>query len=78
MKAPDYVVAVLAKAKAGGVHGAELAALRRRLRQLGEEQAGRLPGGVLEPLTFGAGVTAVGDVRVIGPRHVPDGEVLGG
>jgi UTP--glucose-1-phosphate uridylyltransferase len=29
-------------------------------------------------VTFGAGVTAVGDVRVAGPRHVPDGEVLGG
>ena len=29
-------------------------------------------------VTFGAGVTAVGDVHVTGPRHVPDGEVLGG
>jgi len=29
-------------------------------------------------VTFGAGVTAVGDVRVAGPRHVPDGQVLGG
>ena len=29
-------------------------------------------------VTFGTGVTAVGDVRVAGPRHVPDGEVLGG
>jgi UTP--glucose-1-phosphate uridylyltransferase len=41
---------VLAKAEAGGVHGAELAALRRRLRQLGDQQAGLLPGEVLEPL----------------------------
>jgi len=32
------------------VHGAELAALRRRLRQLGEQQAGLLPGDVLQPL----------------------------
>ena len=24
-------------------------------------------------VTFGAGVTAVGDVRVTGPRHIPDG-----
>jgi UTP--glucose-1-phosphate uridylyltransferase len=48
--AHDYVAAVLAKAEAGGVHAAELAALRRRLRQLGERQAGRLPGDVLEPL----------------------------
>src|SRR5580692_7642010 len=50
MNTPDYVAAVLAKAEAGGVHAAELAALGRRLRQLGEPQAGRLPGEVLEPL----------------------------
>ena len=50
MRTPDYVAAVSAKAEAGGVYGAELAALRRRLRQLGEEQAGWLPGAVLEPL----------------------------
>ena len=47
---PNQVAAVLAKAEAGGVRAAELAALRRRLRQLGEHQAGRLPGEVLEPL----------------------------
>jgi UTP--glucose-1-phosphate uridylyltransferase len=29
-------------------------------------------------VTFGAGVVAVDDVRVVGPRHVPDNEVLGG
>jgi UTP--glucose-1-phosphate uridylyltransferase len=29
-------------------------------------------------VTFGAGVVAVGDVRVAGPRHVPDRELLGG
>jgi UTP--glucose-1-phosphate uridylyltransferase len=29
-------------------------------------------------VTFGAGVTAVGEVRVAGPRRVPDGEVLVG
>jgi UTP--glucose-1-phosphate uridylyltransferase len=46
----DYVTAVLAKAEAGDVHGAELAALRRRLRQLGERQAGCLPSEMLEPL----------------------------
>ncbi|HTZ24268.1 MAG TPA: UTP--glucose-1-phosphate uridylyltransferase, partial [Streptosporangiaceae bacterium] len=28
-------------------------------------------------VTFGAGVVAVGDVLVTGPRHVPDGEILG-
>ena len=50
MRTPDYVAAVSAKAEAGGVYGAELAALRRRLRQLGEGQAGWLPGAVLEPL----------------------------
>ena len=46
----DHVAAVLAKAEAGGARAAELAALCRRLRQLGEPQAGRLPGEVLEPL----------------------------
>ena len=29
-------------------------------------------------VTFGAGVVAVGDVRVVGPGHVLDGGVLGG
>jgi UTP--glucose-1-phosphate uridylyltransferase len=29
-------------------------------------------------VTFGKGITAVGDVRVTGPRHIPDGEVLTG
>jgi UTP--glucose-1-phosphate uridylyltransferase len=47
---PDPVTAVLTKAKAGGAHAAELAALCRRLRQLGKRQAGLLPGQVLEPL----------------------------
>jgi UTP--glucose-1-phosphate uridylyltransferase len=50
MTVSDYAAAVLAKAEAGGVSGAELAALRRRLRQLGERQAGLLPSDVLEPL----------------------------
>ncbi len=50
MNTPGYVAAVLAKAEAGGVRAAELAALRRRLLQLGEHQAGGLPGEVLEPL----------------------------
>jgi len=50
MNAPGYSAAVVAKAEAGGVHGTELAALRRRLRQLGEQQAGLLPGEDLEPL----------------------------
>jgi hypothetical protein len=50
--APDRLAAVVAnaEAEAGGVRAAELAALRRRLRQLGEHQAGLLPGEVLEPL----------------------------
>ncbi len=50
MNTPNHVPAVLAKAEAGGVHAAELAALRRRLRQLDEPEAGLLPGDVLEPL----------------------------
>jgi UTP--glucose-1-phosphate uridylyltransferase len=29
-------------------------------------------------VTFGAGVVAVGDVQVLGPHHVPGGQVLGG
>jgi UTP--glucose-1-phosphate uridylyltransferase len=29
-------------------------------------------------VTFGAGAIAIGDVRVVGPRHVPDNEVLRG
>ena len=31
-----------------------------------------------DDVTFGAGVTVVGEVRVAGPRHIADGEVLGG
>ena len=50
MNTPGYSAAVVAKAEAGGVHGTELAALRRRLRQLGEQQAGLLPGEILEPV----------------------------
>jgi UTP--glucose-1-phosphate uridylyltransferase len=50
MNTPGYAADVLAKAEAGGVHGAELAALRRRLQQLGDQQAGRLPGEALVPL----------------------------
>ena len=50
MSTPGYVAAVLAKTKAGGVQAVELAAVRRRLRQLGARQAGWLPGDVLEPV----------------------------
>ncbi|MBV9094566.1 MAG: UTP--glucose-1-phosphate uridylyltransferase [Streptosporangiaceae bacterium] len=50
MEMPDVAAAVLAKAEAGGVRGAELAALRGRLRQLHHRQAGLLPGDALEPL----------------------------
>jgi len=50
MKTRGNVAAVLAKAEAGGAYAVELAALRRRLRQLGEHQAGLLPGEVLEPV----------------------------
>jgi UTP--glucose-1-phosphate uridylyltransferase len=51
MNTPGYVAAVLANAQAGGIHGAELAALRSRLRQLADPQAGLLPGEVLQPVT---------------------------
>ena len=50
MNTPDYVAAVLAKAEAGGVGAAELAALGRRLQQLTDPQAGLLPGEVLQPV----------------------------
>src|SRR5579875_1184437 len=46
----DAGAEVMAKAEAGGVHGAELAALRRRLRQLDEQEAGLLPSEDLKPL----------------------------
>ncbi len=47
---PDYIAAVMTKAEAGGAQPAELAALDRRLHQLDERQAGRLPGEALEPI----------------------------
>jgi UTP--glucose-1-phosphate uridylyltransferase len=50
MDTPAYVQATLTKAEEAGAHPAELAALRRRLEQLGEPQAGRLAGEDLEPL----------------------------
>lgn len=50
MNTPGYVAAVAAKAEADGIHGAEMATLRRRLRQLGEQHAGLLPSEALEPL----------------------------
>jgi len=50
MNTSGHVAAVMAKAEAGGARGAELAALRRRLQQLAERQAGFLPGDLLEPV----------------------------
>lgn len=47
---PEHVRAVLDKMRAAGSHPAELAAMQRRLEQLDDPQAGRLPGDVLEPL----------------------------
>ena len=46
----DAAAAVLAKAEAAGAHPTELAALRRRLEQLTQADAGQLPGSALEPL----------------------------
>jgi UTP--glucose-1-phosphate uridylyltransferase len=46
----DYIDATLAKAQAAGARPIELAALRRRLEQLADPQAGALPGSELEPL----------------------------
>ena len=50
MNTPGYAAAVLATAEAGGIHSADLAALRGRLQQLADPQAGLLPGEALEPL----------------------------
>jgi len=46
----DHFAAVLQKMRDADAHPAELAAMRRRLEQLDDPQAGRLPGDVLEPL----------------------------
>jgi UTP--glucose-1-phosphate uridylyltransferase len=46
----DHVAAALEKMRAAGAHPAELAAMSRRLQQLDDPQAGRLPGEALEPL----------------------------
>ncbi len=46
----DYITATLVKARTAGAHPAELAALRRRLKQLAEPQAGQLAGSDLRPL----------------------------
>ena len=46
----DSLAAALDKMRAAGAHPAELAAMPRRLEQLDDPDAGRLPGDVLEPL----------------------------
>ncbi len=45
-----YIGAVLEAARDGGAGEPELSGLRRRLEQLGDPEAGRLPGTALEPL----------------------------
>jgi UTP--glucose-1-phosphate uridylyltransferase len=46
----DSLAAALDKMRAAGAHPAELAAMTRRVEQLDDPDAGRLPGHVLEPL----------------------------
>lgn len=46
----DHVAAALHRMQAAGAHPAELAAMRRRLRQLDDPDAGRLPGAELTPV----------------------------
>jgi len=46
----DPLAAALDKMRAAGAHPAELAAMTRRVEQLDDPDAGRLPGDVLEPL----------------------------
>ena len=41
---PDHLAAALQKMEDAGAHPAELAAMRRRLEQLDDPQAGRLSG----------------------------------
>ena len=47
---PDQFAAALTKMQDAGAHPAELAAMRRRLEQLDDPEAGRLSGDVLQPL----------------------------
>ena len=47
---PDQFAAALTKMQDAGAHPAELAAMRRRLEQLDDPQAGRLSGDDLQPL----------------------------
>jgi UTP--glucose-1-phosphate uridylyltransferase len=69
MTALGYVAAVMAKAEGGGVHGTELAALRRRLRQLGDRQAGLLAGHDLQPL---ADLPCLGELPAPSPGQAHD------
>jgi UTP--glucose-1-phosphate uridylyltransferase len=46
----DSLAAALDKMRAAGAHPAELAAMTRRVEQLDDPDAGRVPGDVLEPL----------------------------
>jgi UTP--glucose-1-phosphate uridylyltransferase len=46
----DHIAAACQKMQDAGAHPTEIAAMRRRLEQLDDPQAGRLPGDVLTPL----------------------------
>lgn len=63
---PDHIVATLTKMRESGAHPAEVAALRRRLDQLNELDAGQLPGNTLEPL---AGVRKLDDLPTPSPAE---------
>ena len=63
---PDHVAATLTKMRESGAHPAEIAALRRRLDQLTELDAGQLPGNTLEPL---AGVRKLDDLPTPSPAE---------
>jgi UTP--glucose-1-phosphate uridylyltransferase len=63
---PDHVAATLTKMRESGAHPAEVAALRRRLDQLNELDAGQLPGNTLEPL---AGVRKLDDLPAPSPAE---------
>jgi UTP--glucose-1-phosphate uridylyltransferase len=72
MDAPDCVLAALTKAEKAGAHPAELAALRRRLAQLDEPQAGLLAGSDLEPLDDVAGLEELPEPPAEQAREVLD------
>src|SRR3954449_8800293 len=70
----DHVAAALDKMRAAGAHPAELAAMKRRLQQLDDPQAGRLPRDQLAALPDLPPLP--GPAQAAGPRPGPRREPL--